>query len=91
MKAQEKFQMICDSLNRTGCGEVQISDRKEWNGTTSTEATFVCGHIFVSVTLKPAGYLHPRTSCVVSAWVRGKKTSLHSAIGHILATIPLAA
>ena len=79
MKVQEKFKSICESLNNTGCGEVEISDIKGFHGAKATEATFVCRHIFISVILHPAGYLHPRTSCKVSAFVKGKKTDLRSA------------
>jgi hypothetical protein len=79
MTAQEKFKSICNSLNNTGCGEVEISERTGFHGTKTTEAIFICRHIFVSVMFRPAGYLHPRTSCKVSAFVKGKKTDLRSA------------
>jgi nitrogen regulatory protein PII len=79
MTAKEKFDSICESLNNTGCGEVQISEVRGFGDSKNLEATFICRHIFVSVTLRPSGYLHPRTSCKVFASVKGKKTDLRSA------------
>jgi hypothetical protein len=87
MKQKEKFEMLVESLNRLGCGEVQIDKRKHWNGTIETEANLFVGPNLITVLFRPAGYLHPRTSCKVLAYVRGKKTSLDHAIGVIRASI----
>jgi hypothetical protein len=75
MKAQEKFETIIETLNRLGCGEVEFRTRNCTGGRIEKEASLTVGPNFITIVFRPSGYLHPRTSCKVFAYVKGEKTN----------------
>jgi cytochrome c2 len=75
MKAQEKFEMMIETLNNLGCGEVEFRTLNCTGGRIEKDASLTVGPNLITVVFRPSGYLHPRTSCKVFAYVRGEKSN----------------